>query len=283
MDLIKYIYQCIKPNDTSEYVESVIFQKNLYDNLIQDGFYICREISDHDKQSISDYVKMGDFYIIRKIIREIAWLNNGLFEWSFDDTPIYKRLIPPPIETVNHTHIIYNIMSIMLQERKEGLTYVEYGVRWGDNFYDIGRVNKNGLNIGVDINLIYMDKVRPLFDNQNIKYQLHEMTTDAFSEKILPFIKPDIIFIDADHSLESVIKDFENAIQHLSINGYIILHDTYPCSPEFLDKNCSYNCYKTPLYIKEKYINNKFNKSGFKLELLTLPLNPGVSIIRKFN
>jgi hypothetical protein len=276
MDLIKYFYECIKPNDTTEYVESIIFQKNLYDNLIQDGLYICKEISNKDKNDITDYVKIGEFYIIRKIIREIAWLNNGFFEWSFDENPIYRRLIPPPVETVKHSLIIYNIMNEMLRMKKN-LTYIEFGVRWGDNFYDISLLNKNGTNIGVDINLMYMDKVIPVLDNQNINYKFYEMSTDKFCNTLLPELIPDIVFIDADHKADTVIQDFEYTFKHLSINGYIILHDTYPCSPEFLDKNASYDCYKTPLYIKEKYIKNRLNK----LELLTLPLNPGVSIIRK--
>lgn len=284
MDLIKYIHSCIKPNDKKEYVSSYLFEKKLYDDLIQDGFYICKHIIDSDKQHLTDYIQFGEYYIIRKVIKEITWLkDDGTYIWHNNDnninTPIYRRFVPPPIETVNHTYIINIIMDHVLEKVKNP-TYIEYGIRWGENFKCISSVNKNGINVGVDLDISHMELHKPFLNEQNINYEFYKMTTDDFSEQILPKFRPHIAFIDADHYSLSVIKDFENALMYLQPGGYIILHDTYPCSEEFLSKNGSYDCYKVPLYIKEKYIKNNTTNVQ-KLEIITLPLNPGVTIVHK--
>jgi hypothetical protein len=279
MDIIKYIHSCIRPKNETEFVESSLFQRKLYDNLIQDGFYICKDISDEDKNILTDYVKIGEYYIIRKIIRELAWLNNnGSFEWDLNNDGIYRRLLPPPIETVNHTKIISTVMDHILSSVSKPI-YIEYGIRWCENFKILSEINKNGINIGVDIVITYMNKYKSILDEQNIDYRIYEMLTDDFSDKHLPNLKPHLVFIDADHSSVSAIKDFENVLTYLEKNGYIILHDTYPCFPEYLNVNITHDCYKVPLYIKEKYIKNQVD--NIKLEMLTLPLNPGVTIIHK--
>lgn len=284
MDLIKYIHSCIKPNDKKEYVSSYLFEKKLYDDLIQDGFYVCKHITDNDKQHLTDYIQLGEYYIIRKVIKEITWLkDDGSYTWYKDEnninTPIYRRFVPPPIETVNHTYIINIIMDHVLEKVKNP-TYIEYGIRWGENFKCISLVNKNGINVGVDLDISHMELHKPFLNEQNINYEFYKMTTDDFSKQILPKFRPHIAFIDADHYSLSVIKDFENTLMYLQPGGYIILHDTYPCSEEFLSKNGSYDCYKVPLYIKEKYIKNNTTNVQ-KLEIITLPLNPGVTIVHK--
>ena len=43
--------------------------------------------------------------------------------------------------------------------------------------------------------------------------------------------------------------------------------------PEMLSPRGSGDCYKVPIILKKEFKN--------KIELLTLPLNPGVTIIRK--
>lgn len=59
--------------------------------------------------------------------------------------------------------------------------------------------------------------------------------------------------------------DFESIYLYIDQGGYIFLHDTYPCSKEFLDPNACNDCYQTPLLIKQKYKDN--------IEIITLPLN----------
>jgi len=44
-------------------------------------------------------------------------------------------------------------------------------------------------------------------------------------------------FIDGDHIYEQVKKDFYNLLLLVVDNGYIILHDTYPPSEDYVDEN----------------------------------------------
>ena len=62
-------------------------------------------------------------------------------------------------------------------------------------------------------------------------------TSDIFFENIDKDQKFDIIFIDADHTYEQVVKDINNSMKHLSANGVIIMHDVYV----FDEKQTVYN------------------------------------------
>ena len=108
-----------------------------------------------------------------------------------------------------------------------------------------------------------------LFSNDRIIFY-NERTDDFFkhfSEK------PDVIFIDADHSFESVKKDFDNSIKILNKGGIIFLHDTDPDTYTYLNElHCS-DCYKIVDWIKNNYKD---------LDIITLPLDgAGLSIVRR--
>ena len=51
------------------------------------------------------------------------------------------------------------------------------------------------------------------------------------------FLPIALAFIDGDHIYEQVKKDFENTVKLVQDNGFILLHDTYPPSEEYLDEN----------------------------------------------
>lgn len=61
---------------------------------------------------------------------------------------------------------------------------------------------------------------------------------DLFKDiDILPLA---LSFIDGDHNYVQAKKDFENCLSRTVENGYVLLHDTYPPSPEYLcpDSKC---------------------------------------------
>jgi len=67
----------------------------------------------------------------------------------------------------------------------------------------------------------YLAKLKP---STNIIFFNHD--TDNFFNKVIDeSYKYDIIFIDADHSYEGVLKDYNNALKHLNDNGLLIFHD----------------------------------------------------------
>ena len=72
----------------------------------------------------------------------------------------------------------------------------------------------------------HKDGVDPNFDYQEINYKI---TSDEFFDLIKGHdIKYDIIFIDGDHLYNQVRVDIKNALNHLTDDGTIVMHD---CSP----------------------------------------------------
>jgi predicted O-methyltransferase YrrM len=175
--------------------------------------------------------------------------------------PIYLRNIPPPTETFNHTEFLELLCKWLKPE-----SYLEMGVRWAENFNRLSKLSIKA--IGVDINQC------PVQVSDNVKFYLED--TDTFIKKCNERnLKFDLVFIDADHSFEQSLKDFIGISEYVIDDGFIILHDTYPYNEELLQPHFSNDVYKTALYIKNNLSDN--------FEILTLPFNPGLTLIKKIN
>jgi hypothetical protein len=275
VDLLGYIRECLSPRDRSEWVNEIYFKVDRFMSMKQDGIYVSRNMPSGVNNSDIEYISVGNCYISRRTRRQVAWLReDGTYEWDDTGESLYRRLLPPPIETVNHTYIIWCIIESLKKEKvynggDNRVRYVEYGVRDGGNFAKMSEYVSEAY--GVDI---CIREGIDAFSRGKLNTQLYEMTTDVFRDNILPYMDDvDVVFIDADHSSKSVISDFEGIISRVNAGGYIVMHDTYPCNEDYLHAGACHDCYKTPMYIKEKYKD--------EIEILTLPLNPGVTIVRK--
>jgi predicted O-methyltransferase YrrM len=82
----------------------------------------------------------------------------------------------------------------------------------------------------------------------------------------------DMIFIDGNHSRESVLSDFWGALKVVKDQGLILLHDTYPRDFEATNPARCDNGY---LAIEEVRL-----KHGL-FEMMTIPVHPGLTIVRK--
>ena len=82
-----------------------------------------------------------------------------------------------------------------------------------------------------------------------------------------------MVFIDADHKHESSIRDFNLAFPYVVEDGFIFLHDTYPAADRWTSYKLCGDTYKTAEYIRMNY--NRI------CEIFTIPLNPGLSLVRK--
>ena len=172
--------------------------------------------------------------------------------------PIHLRNVPPPNETFKHTQYFVFLFSYIRPEN-----YLELGVRTGENFISLAKYCKNA--IGVDIDTIKFSK------SENM--ELHQTTTDNYFEELSDDIMFDVVFIDADHSHEQSLKDFMNVKDRIIEDGFILLHDTYPYDMSMTHPHLCNDVYKTALYIKQNFID--------EFEVLTLPINPGVTMIKK--
>ena len=281
-EIINYIKSCYKPKNSREFLELFPFDFKIDKilEMVNDGIFVIYSCNSNITSTLNGYLDSLEFIIIadiligRRTIKQIEWLSNGAIKFPEKGDYLFQRLHPTqfnPIkyETVDHTFIISEL--IKSTHTTVDSLYIEYGTRSNENFNVISKLVTKA--IGVDI--------QPLNTNTNIYID----TTDHFSEYTLPGIIKDTYkqelfrprfnyaFIDADHSSKAVYNDFENLFKYIENNGFIILHDVYPCELHFLDKNACNDCYLVPLMIKKNY-------SRF-INIITLPLSPGICIIQK--
>jgi predicted O-methyltransferase YrrM len=166
-----------------------------------------------------------------------------------------------------HTEILRNIAREM-----RPAVYVELGVFMGDTLNAV-LPYVEGKAYACDIYDKFVPNVLPQF-----KYRLQDFsltTTDTLAEKWTNEIKADIdlIFIDADHSKESVYKDIMNFWPFLKEDrGLMVLHDMWPPSVRYVD----------PGYCGDGFlVKNKIKRELPDLEFVSLPLQYGLGIMRK--
>ena len=174
--------------------------------------------------------------------------------------PIHLRNVPPPIETFDHISFLDFLCSWIKPE-----CYLELGVRTGVNFQKVAKHCKKA--IGVDI------APAPFELSDNMEY--YTMYTDDYFNNLSDDVKFDCVFIDADHSHEQSLKDFMNVKDRVIEDGFIFFHDTYPYNESLFTPSLCNDVYKTALYIKKNFID--------EFEIVTLPINPGVTIVKKMN
>jgi len=258
VNLYSYIKQCLKPRGNNELHTCDAWPTEA---LVQDAIVFVPE-SVQVPAGI-EYVTVAGWKLCRNSLpRNIEWYNEETKEVEFTASrdPLYRRLIPPPEESVNHVKIITSIIEAL--DGHLDKTYVEYGVSTGISLEPVAALVRQAY--GVDAR-----EYKP--KRSNISF--HQCYTDAFSFSTLPKLTFQYAFIDADHSSRQVIEDFKHVFEHIQPGGYIFMHDTYPCEQRLLLPHYCNDCYLSPLYIKKEYAG--------RVELMTLPLNPGVTIVRK--
>ncbi len=137
--------------------------------------------------------------------------------------------------------------------------FLELGLANGVNHKSMLKVVPNC--VGVDIEKKFTGEI-PRF---------YQMTTDEFFEQNTE--KFDIIFIDAYHKYEQVVKDFKNSIACLEDRGIIFLHDTDPYSEHMLANHIASDSYRMNEYIR---------KNHPEFDFITLPVSSmGLSICNR--
>jgi len=142
--------------------------------------------------------------------------------------------------------------------------YVEVGVQKGYTFNHLAP--HVGRAVAVDIQI-----QKSITRLPNV--EVYEMESIKFVSQWKTPI--DMLFIDADHREESVLKDFHILLPHMRMgSGIVMLHDTHPMSEDLTsDRFCS-----TAWRAAER-IRDKSKEIG--VEIVTLP-GPayGLSIVR---
>lgn len=160
------------------------------------------------------------------------------------------------------TSYYYDLLERIAKNMRPSL-YVEFGVLNGESLERVARHSEYA--VGVDINS------PPPLRGANIEF--HKMTTARFCEEVLPKLPPvEMAFIDADHKYPAPVEDFNRVWPYVAPNGLVFLHDTWPSTPERATAAWCNDAWRTTGALREIYP---------ALEFVTLPLDPGLTIVRK--
>lgn len=142
-------------------------------------------------------------------------------------------------------------------------TYLELGVYDGTTLSLMSSIAEKAVGVDVKNNLKY---AFPL--NTNIFWG----TTDDFFEQNNQWF--DMIFIDACHDYDQVVKDLGNSLLIMNSYGTIVIHDTDPHCKEYLAPNYCSDSWRVIDYIKEHY-------EGL-IDVVTLPFyEEGLTIVKR--
>ncbi len=146
--------------------------------------------------------------------------------------------------------------------------YLELGIRRGRCFNAIAPLVR-GKAYAVDINDCY-----PVIKNNKNLIWFHG-TSEKFLNDHKKDEKFDLVFIDANHTYNSSLKDFDLVFPLVNDNGLILLHDTYPPEEKYVSLKYCGEVYKTAEFIRF-HCNDK-------CEIVTLPFYYGIAVVRKLD
>ena len=150
--------------------------------------------------------------------------------------------------------IINNLKNI------ENLSYLELGIFDNKNFNQIKSNNK----LSVDLNGLAM----------------FTGSTDEFFNQLDPNKKFDIIFIDANHDIDFVVRDFNNAVKHAT--QWVLIHDMIPPSRKYIQSRFCSDSYKLLMFFLQE---TKFNvypmNNNMGLTLIKMPAD-SVNLSKKY-
>jgi len=122
--------------------------------------------------------------------------------------------------------------------------------------------------IGVDV-----DPQAETFMQKSEKTRFVLANTQEFVKQLAhESLMIDMLFIDADHDREAVLKDFRNYFPFVSPHGIILLHDVHPGHESLI----------RPEWCGTAYLAaEELSHHTDEYEMVTIPVSPGLAICRK--
>jgi len=200
----------------------------------------------------------SDYYTTKIVEKFVDQPSNSNYEQDIHlRNPIVKGKL-----TGNYPEIVELFARILKPK-----SFVELGVQCGEVVKNLVKLVPELIGVDATPSALMNQLVK---DNSNVKY--FQSSTISFFRNIPINRKFDMILINkATH--EETLTDFDYIFSHMNEDGFLFLHNTYPADEYWVSPLLCGDSWKTAKHIREKY-----NK---KCEILTLPLNPGLSIVRK--
>jgi len=160
-----------------------------------------------------------------------------------------------------HVNFIVHLASVVRPK-----TYVELGLYQCELFNKI--IPFADELIGVD-----MATEAGTFMKKTKKASFVNCSTDEYCKiASAKGLKIDMLFIDANHSYESVKNDFLGYFSMVSEGGIILLHDGYPKDIQHTGNGYCGDGYKAI---------DELTRSAIDYEMMTIPVHPGLTLARK--
>jgi hypothetical protein len=103
-------------------------------------------------------------------------------------------------------------------------SYLEIGVNTGDTFLKVNAPRK------VAVDPVFLFDVAAAAA-EDAGREFHEITSDEYFGAVVdPSERFDVIYLDGLHTFEQTLRDFTNAVHHLSPRGVILIDDVCPVS-----------------------------------------------------
>lgn len=205
-----------------------------------------------------------DYYQLN-IVKEFNNIDNNKVN---QNSSLYLRNIPKLYKlTLNHIELIEYFVRLLKPKN-----FLELGVQFGEATKNI---IPNVLNTYYAVDIERSTNI-DYFQNNYNNFKFYQQTTDEFFKTLKKEninLNLEMVFIDACHTHEASYRDFLNVKDHLVNDGIIFFHDTYPKNIESTHSDLSGDCYKTAEKIRKEHSN--------EFEILTIPVEPGLSIARK--
>lgn len=172
-----------------------------------------------------------------------------------------REHVKPPGEMPPHDwHAGIIVAIVKAYARSRPVTYIEIGVDQGHTVLDVWEVASTV--IAVDIT--FDNLIVPLPDSV-IQYEMKSdkffATWNADRGRLV-----DVIFVDGDHNFDQAWRDINNALNAITLDGVVIVHDTHPQHQKF-----TYWCGTVYQVLEElKYTGWQY---------FTLPVFPGLTFI----
>lgn len=158
-------------------------------------------------------------------------------------------------------HTLHEQLIPFLVYRLGCQCYLELGVGQNETMRRVAAECVNGTR------LIGVDRTEPRQREPGVEYFI--MTTDEFFRKV-DGLRPDFVFIDADHSAKQAERDFDNSWRIIRPEGLVCLHDTNPATEADTVPGLCGDVWRLA---RELWMCEK--------EAVTLPFHPGLTIVRK--